>query len=310
MKKLIIFPVLFIILVSFLFCRNSAVKAEQFTELNDYQAWAFNKGYPQGLLVPLGFDGVNQDYFHSLPGSNAYTSGKIVVGDSRCCQLGIYQNRTGSDDYAVFAVWGGHYVPGTSTPILTEQMLSELEQCFQEQIRTNGCCTVFFFATVNDYDYASNNNTGNISAAVSVAETIASMSYLYKGIVFHPKVIVIGFEGIQSGIIYGDFNRYIDSYNSDLREAVYRSVVLQKTALYFTTVPEITGGTTSFISDGLHYSENTLRVIADYLTSFSDFEQLPVEDTAERKEAGNIVTMFPQYADTSAEEITLYRIGN
>ena len=189
-------------------------------------------------------------------------------------------------------------------------MLSELEQCFQEQIRTNGGCTVFFFATVIDYDYAGNNNTGNISAAVSAAEMIASMSYPYEGIVFHPKVIVIGFEGIQSGIIYRDFNRYIDSYNSDLREAVYRSVVLQKTALYFTTVPEITGGTTSFISDGLHYSENTLRVIADYLTSFSDIGQLPVEDTAERKEVGNIVTMFPQYADTSTEEITLYRIGN
>ena len=52
MKKLIRFPVLFIILVSFLFCLNSAVKAEQFTELNDYQNWAFNKGYPQGLLDP------------------------------------------------------------------------------------------------------------------------------------------------------------------------------------------------------------------------------------------------------------------
>jgi hypothetical protein len=78
MKKLIRFPVLFIILVSFLFCLNSAVKAEQFTELNDFQNWAFNKGYPQGLLVPLGFDGVNQDIFILFPAQTLTHPGKSL----------------------------------------------------------------------------------------------------------------------------------------------------------------------------------------------------------------------------------------
>ena len=162
-KFFFIVSMLSMILFSF-FCSSAA---DEFNDPYEYQLWAINAGYPQGSLTPLGWEGINQDYYHSLPWSAGYNSGKIVIGDSRSCQLGIYQERTGRADYAVFAVWGGHYVSGTGTPIMSEMLLSDFEQCFHEQIKTNGNCTVFFFATVNDYDYLYNNNSGFISAAVS-----------------------------------------------------------------------------------------------------------------------------------------------
>ena len=261
------------ILFTLLCCAYLSAGAMEYTGLTDYQDWALYNGYPRGMLIPLGLSGINQDYFHSLPGTAGYSSGRIVIGDSRSCQLGIRQDLTGGDDYAVFAVWGGHYVPGTGTSILTDTFYYDFEQCFHEQIRTSRSCTVFFFATINDYDYSANQNAGYISAAVSAAETIASMTWNYEGTEYHPKVIVIGTEGGRTtgdifGIPQGTFNRYIDSYNRDLRTAVTQSPLLKETAPYFTTVREITGGRTTFISDGLHYSDTTLQTIANYIKTF------------------------------------------
>ena len=269
MNKSAVWTILGLCLVIFS-CLHLTAAAEEFAGLIDYQSWAVNVGYPQGLLVPQGFDGINQDYFHSLPGTSGCHSGKIVIGDSRCCQLGIVQSYTGRSDYAVFAVWGGHYIPGTGTSIMTWQLLSDFEQCFQEQIRTRGECTVYFFATVNDFDYAGNYNSGYISAAVSAAETIASLSYVYEGSEYHPRVIVIGLEGgTTSGDIVGIspqvFNRYVDSYNRELRSALGSSPLLRDTADLFTPVSQITGGNTTFIADGLHYSEATLQKIAAFI---------------------------------------------
>lgn len=255
---------MFTVILFFSFICASA--ADEF----DYLMWAVNTGYPQGYLTPLGLAGINQDYFHSLPLSAGYNSGKIVIGDSRSCQLGIYQERTGRADYAVFAVWGGHYVSGTGTPVMSEMLLSDFEQCFHEQVKTNGNCTVFFFATVNDYDYVYNNNSGFISAAVSSAEMIASMSYEYEGKTYHPEVIMIGFDGAGANFSVPGyvFNRYVESYNRELHDAADNSAVLKNTASFFTTVPEITEGKTTFISDELHYGDAVLQKINDYINLF------------------------------------------
>ena len=53
---------------------TEAVPAE-FTVLDDYQKWAKDVGYPQGMLVAMGVDGINQDYFHTLPDAPGYRSG-------------------------------------------------------------------------------------------------------------------------------------------------------------------------------------------------------------------------------------------
>ena len=252
----------------------------EFTVLDDYQKWAKEVGYPQGMLAAMGVDGINQDYFHTLPDAPGYRSGKIVIGDSRCCQLGIYEQRTGADDFADYAVWGGHFLPGAEPPAMTEEQFSEVERCFQEQIKSCGECSIYFFATVNDYDYVGNENDQSISAAVSMAEKLGNMSCQKEGKLYRPEVIVIGFDGGAGDVLqripaqefnrYVDipaqeFNRYVDDYNEKLRTAVNDSPLLQQNAEYFTTVPEITGGSTGFNEDGLHYSDDTLREIVDYI---------------------------------------------
>ena len=241
----------------------------EFTVLDDYQKWAKEVGYPQGMLAAMGVDGINQDYFHTLPDAPGYTSGKIVIGDSRCCQLGIYEQRTGADDFADYAVWGGHFLPGAEPPAMTEEQFSEVERTFQEQIKSCGECSIYFFATVNDYDYVGNENDQSISAAVSMAEKLGNMSFQKEGKLYRPEVIVIGFDGGAGDVLQRipaqDFNRYVDDYNEKLRTAVNDSPLLQQNAEYFTTVPEITDGSTGFNEDGLHYSDDTLKEIVDYI---------------------------------------------
>lgn len=241
----------------------------EFTVLDDYQKWAKEVGYPQGMLAAMGVDGINQDYFHTLPDAPGYRSGKIVIGDSRCCQLGIYEQRTGADDFADYAVWGGHFLPGAEPPAMTEEQLSEVERCFQEQIKSCGECSIYFFATVNDYDYVGNENDQSISAAVNTAEKLGNMSCQKEGKLYRPEVIVIGFDGGAGDVLQyipaQEFNRYVDDYNEKLRTAVNDSPLLQQNAEYFTTVPEITGGSTGFNEDGLHYSDDTLKEIVDYI---------------------------------------------
>lgn len=302
---------MFITIISLLVlcCLHLAAAAEEFTGMDDYLEWAFNKGYPQGLLVPLGINGINQDYFHSLPDSAGYSSGRIVIGDSRCCQLGIWQSRNGTGDFAAFAVWGGHYVAGTGTPAMTWQLLSEVEECFHTQIRIQGKCTVFFFATVNDYDYSGYNNSGYISAAVASAEMIASMTYEYEGTVYHPEVIVIGFDGAQMTGTLSGFNRFVDAYNMELRDAVSSSPVLKENASLFTTVPEITGGRTTFISDGLHYSDATFQNIADHMKAVSAGGSPLGEVTAEEKGTGQAAEAINQAQTYKEPFLILYRIG-
>ena len=72
---------------------EAPVLPEEFTALKNYQEWAKQIGYPQNVLDALGVNGINQDYYHTPAADPAYTSGRIVVGDSRCCQLAIYQQR-------------------------------------------------------------------------------------------------------------------------------------------------------------------------------------------------------------------------
>lgn len=203
------------------------------------------------------------------------SSGLIVVGDSRCCQLGSYQRNTGRNDFAVFATWGGHYIPGIRPQILTDSVLAEIETCFRAQIESCGSCVIWFFATVNDYNYTDSSNSAGISAAILAAERLVGMKYEYNGETCHPRVIVVGFdgcraEGMMNGIPQEDFNRYIADYNEKLRAAVKRSGLLAPDARYFTTVPEIVGGKAGFVEDGLHYDDATLEAIIAYITGGAD----------------------------------------
>ena len=241
----------------------------EFTVPEDYQEWAREVGYPSNILVPMGVEGINQDYFHTLPDEPAYTSGRIVIGDSRCCQLGIYQQRTGAADFADYAVWAGHYLRGAEPPAMTGEILSDVEHCFQEQVKSCGKCRIYFFATVNDYDYIENDNNDYIAAAVETAEMLADLSFENEGRVSRPEIMVIGFDGGGGDVLYrtpaDEYNRYINDYNEKLRTEINSSTLLKECSVEFTTVPEITEGSTGFIEDGLHYSDETLGEIVEFI---------------------------------------------
>lgn len=242
----------------------------RFDKYSDYSAWAQNTGYPQGLLDSEGMSGLNQDHFHTPAGSEGYLSGRIVIGDSRCCQLGIFQARTGRSDFAAFAVWGGHYASGMSGAIMSEAHFAEVESCFREQVRACGSSVIYLFATVNDYDCYSNSNASYISAAVNTAHRLAEMSCDVDGKTCHPEVIVVGFDGCwTTSDLYGTpqevFNQYVDDYNSRLLQAVSADSLLSSNAGRFTTVPAIAGGKAGFIDDGLHYSDDTLADITSFV---------------------------------------------
>ena len=242
------------------------VRLESFA---DYQDWAVNTGYPCGTLIPGGVDGINQDSFRTLPGTDGYDSGRIVVGDSRCCQMGIYQQRACGDSFAVFATWGGHYK--NSEPRLdTEEFYQSVEDCFHRQVEEKRTCSLYFFATVNDYDFVDNNNEESIQRAVSCAEKLASMEYEYNGEVYNPTVTVIGIAtgATDKPVLRYEpeqFNRYGDEFNELLKKAVTDSPVLNETAERWTTVPEILNNGIGFIDDGLHYDDTSLKALAEYV---------------------------------------------
>lgn len=243
--------------------------ASEFGEMSAYNDWADSYGYADGLLTQEGMNGVYMDRFMTTPGTPGYDSGSIVIGDSRCCQLGIYQQRAGRSDFAAFGVWGGRYWTGRAPAIMTDTLVSAVESCFRRQIEVHGSSIIYFFATVNDYDSTGRNNAESIAQAVKAAEKLAVMEFEFKGRLHRPEVIVIGFDGCMEGVTaYGTgpngFNGYIAEYNSALRAAVEKSGVLKEYADHFTTVPEI-AGTTGFISDALHYDDLTLNKICEHI---------------------------------------------
>lgn len=232
-------------------------------EFDNYSKWS-QMGNESGTLISQGEDGMNGDYYHTLSGMSAYSSGKIVIGDSRCVQLGLYEEACGYDDFAVFAVWGGHYNEWCDYRILDDENFSDIRACFEEQVRQTGKCKIYMFATINDYDYIGSANEGNIDIAVDAAKRLSEMSTTYMGKEVCPDIRVIGFAGCdEEDGLYGipgyTYNGLIDDFNSRLSDK------LGEAGFYgFMTVADIVGSA-GFISDGLHYDEETVKGLIGYI---------------------------------------------
>ncbi len=230
----------------------------EFTTHADYDEWARDVGYPGGELRALGFEGLYMDAYETRPCSPGYASGRIVVGDSRCVQMGIYAQRAGADAYAVFAVWGGHYAQ--EEPYLpTDAFYRAVEDCFKTQIAEKGRCELYFFATINDCDPSGEGNAGRMLDAVRCAERLAGMECAKNGRVCSPKITFVGVAGsantLQSGAV--------EECNALLKAELEKSDALR--GARFVTVQEITGGYVGFINDGLHYDDAVLKALADYI---------------------------------------------
>ena len=256
-------------------CAKLPAPEEDFDVISDYQDWADDTGYSSGSLTDEGAAGVYQDAFRTQPGEPGYDSGCIVIGDSRCCQLGIYALRAGLQLHATFAVWGGHYTD-REPRIATEEFYAEVEACFKRQIEVCGKCVVFFFATVNDYDWEGNDNAENIEAALACAERIGRMSCEKDGQTKYPCLVVIGMEGgdeASHGWIPDGFNRYVDAYNGELKDALlggeHSEALSSRGGYTYLPLRGMTGGVLDFIDDGLHYGDRTLRAIENYIKNHS-----------------------------------------
>lgn len=234
--------------------------------MTDYQVWIRDVGYPSGEMYAGDMSGSGVRYYTSkdAPG---YDSGRIVIGDSRCVQLGIYQQRAAGNEFAVFGTWGGHYM--NWDPYLpNEEFQTRVEDCFHAQIEARGTCDLYFYATVNDYDFRDNDNGERVEAALWWAEQLASLTYEYEGRTYMPNMTVIGIAaGSRDGSVMSytseEFNRYEDAFNELLKEAVSSSEVLQDAE--WTTVPEILHDEIGFMEDGLHYNDETLKALAEYM---------------------------------------------
>lgn len=259
-----------LMLITFAACAEMPAPQEDFDVISDYQDWADETGYPSGSLTDEGVTGVYQDTFRTQPGEPGYDSGRIVIGDSRCCQLGIYALRAGLKIHATFAVWGGHYTD-REPRIPTDEFYAEVEACAKRQIEVCGDCVVFFFATVNDYDWEENSNAENIAAALACAERIGQMSCERDGKTRYPRLVIIGIEGgaeDSRGWLPEDFNRYVDAYNAELQNALigeFSEKLSARGGYAFLPLRQMTGGVLDFIDDGLHYGDMTLRAIENYI---------------------------------------------
>ena len=144
---------------------------------------------------------------------------------------------------------------------------------------------MFFFATINDYDYTNGESAQRIQEAIARAEEIASLSCTVNGQTVKPQVIVIGFAGLREDpSSRTDYNHYIHIFNGMLYAAVTESELLKANAALFTTVPLLTNGQTDFISDGVHYGTKTLQTLTDYIAAF-DSEASDTQNSAERTAA-------------------------
>lgn len=271
MKKLFCIMLAALIAGSCLACAKlMPLPKEQLETADQYQAWADETGYPSGALVDEGVPGLYQDRFRTLPGEPGYDSGRIVIGDSRCCQLGMYKRRAGLGDFAVFACWGGHYTDNEPR-ILTEETLSEIEACFRAQIEAVGGCSIWFFATVNDYDPDSADYSESVNAALEAIRALGSMSCEYEGTERHPWITVVGLEGCGEGMeAYGvdpeRFNANVEAYDNALICALFSEAFSCERSMggwgcSFSPFETHVDGRTGFIDDGLHYSDETLRQI-------------------------------------------------
>lgn len=177
-------------------------------------------------------------------------TGLLIVGDSRCCQLFNYDNEGAS----FAAVWGGHYNFSGSFWIDSPMMRGHMEDSVKNSISKTGNCTTFVFATVNDWGATSNHDVSSVPASVnnliSAAEAIYDMTGESGGKTKHPTVYVVSMVA-QKGVESKPYNDVLEKKikgNSKIKGYVDISSCLS-------------GDNFGFLSDGLHYNDDTLSSI-------------------------------------------------
>lgn len=173
-----------------------------------------------------------------------YQSGRLIIGDSRCCQL-WNAKKNGS---SFVSVWGGHYgYGGSSLQINTDSQQNMMKSIVQNTIKQVGHCDVYVFATVNDYN-GSGSYTSAANHVINQAKTAMKWTAKYGGKTVKPQVYVVS--------LVGGKGKNVSSYNT------YLKLQAAKVNCKFLSITKcLTGSNSGYRSDGLHYNDATLKNI-------------------------------------------------
>lgn len=173
-------------------------------------------------------------------------SGRLIIGDSRTCQLSDFRPKMAS----CVALWGGHYgYGGNSYQIDYSSRITLMKNYAQACIKKVGKCDIYVFATINDYDPALLSRRA--SDVVKLAETARSWTAKYSGKTVRPTVHVIKLIP-KKGQTAKDFNNI-------LRTKVAASSKIKNLMDISGCRAGANGGYTS--PDNTHYTNETLKNI-------------------------------------------------
>lgn len=186
-------------------------------------------------------------------------SGMLIVGDSRCCQIFNLDNNCSS----FCAIWGGHYnwTPNESYWIDSEAMRKNMKKYVSNTIGAKGYCNIFIFATVNDWGAAANSLDSTMEPmadnVISLAETASEWSGDYNGKKISPTVYVVE--------LIGSKGKDVSKYNKYLKGKVKESSKIKESVSIEDCLKGDNGG---FLSDDLHYTNDTISAITKKLQGF------------------------------------------
>lgn len=173
-------------------------------------------------------------------------SGRLIIGDSRTCQMWNYKNAGAS----FVSVWGGHYgYGGSAMQIDYASQRATMKTYAQNTIKKCGKCDIYIFATVNDYNGAGS-YTSAVSNVISLAETAYGWTAKYQKKTVHPTVHIVQLVGSKG--------RNVNGYNTLLKSRAASSKKIKNCISISGCLACSNGG---YASDGVHYNNTTLKNI-------------------------------------------------
>ena len=205
------------------------------------------------ITIPLNVNAKEYGQVGYYCKKSNYNSGRLVIGDSRTCQL-YNLNPTGA---SFVSTWGGHYAyGGEKYQIDYRTKVTTMKKYAIDTIKTKGYCNIYIFATVNDYNGDDKYKTW-ANNVIRLAENACKWSTKYKYKTVKPKVYVVSLVGSKG--------KSVDNYNDYLKEKVLDN----KNLIGYIDITDCLDGSNSgYSSDNLHYNDKTLNNIWKKLERF------------------------------------------
>ena len=158
------------------------------------------------VVIPASAEG--NKYITEVCNKN---TARLIIGDSRCVQL----YRVGKKSSSFVAVWGGHYGSGFQGDytINTTARRSRMKRYIKASVNAKGKCSVFIFATINDYSFGSGYES-YMDSLIRQACELKKYGVKYGGKTVRPKVYIVKLIGFEPE--HAQYNKNIPKYNKRL----------------------------------------------------------------------------------------------